>query len=73
MGLLWGAVALSPGVARAQPSDLFYERAVMSAADHSAAAGRDMNISASGGGVAAGTIHGDVSTGNPTNPGPERR
>lgn len=46
---------------------------VMSAADHSAAAGRDMNISASGGGVAAGTIHGDVSTGNPTNPGPERR
>jgi hypothetical protein len=46
---------------------------VMSAADHSAAAGRDMNISASGGGVAAGTIHGNVSTGNPTNPGPERR
>jgi hypothetical protein len=33
MGLLWGALALSPGVARAQPSDLFYERAVMSAAD----------------------------------------
>jgi hypothetical protein len=33
MGLLWGALALSPGVAQAQPADLFYERAVMSAAD----------------------------------------
>ncbi len=33
MGLLWGALALSPAVAHAQPADLFYERAVMSAAD----------------------------------------
>ena len=33
MGLLWGALALSPGGAKAQPADLFYERAVMSAAD----------------------------------------
>lgn len=33
MGLMWGALALSPGFAQAQPADLFYERAVMSAAD----------------------------------------
>jgi hypothetical protein len=33
MGLLWGALALAPAVAHAQPADLFYERAVMSAAD----------------------------------------
>jgi hypothetical protein len=33
MGLLWGAAALLPVAARAQPADLFYERAVMSAAD----------------------------------------
>jgi hypothetical protein len=33
MGLLWGASALLPAVAHAQPADLFYERAVMSAAD----------------------------------------
>jgi hypothetical protein len=33
MGLLWGALALSPAAAHAQPADLFYERAVMSAAD----------------------------------------
>jgi hypothetical protein len=43
---------------------------VVSAADHAAAAGRDVNITASGGGVAAGTIHGDVSAANPTQPGP---
>jgi hypothetical protein len=36
---------------------------------HGVAAGRDVNIEASGGGVAAGTIHGDVSPGNPTVPG----
>jgi hypothetical protein len=34
--------------------------ATAAAADHAAAAGRDMNISASGGGVAAAVIHGDV-------------
>ena len=41
-----------------------------SAADHAVAAGRDVNITASGGGVAAGVIHGDVSAGNPPVPGP---
>ena len=43
---------------------------VVSAADHSVAAGRDVNITASGGGVAAGVIHGDVAPPNPTQPGP---
>jgi hypothetical protein len=43
---------------------------VVSAADHSVAAGRDVNITASGGGVAAGIIHGDVTAGNPPSPGP---
>jgi len=42
---------------------------MVSAADHSVAAGRDVNIAASGGGVAAGVIHGNV-TPNPTPPGP---
>jgi hypothetical protein len=42
---------------------------VVSAADHSVASGRDVNISASEGGVAAGVIHGDVTPG-PTLPGP---
>ena len=41
----------------------------VSAADHSVAAGRDMNITASGGGTAAGVIHGNVLP-NPTGPGP---
>lgn len=41
-----------------------------SAADHSVAAGRDANIMASGGGVAAGVIHGNVSPPDPTLPGP---
>ena len=45
----------------------------VSATGHGAAAGRDMNIWASGGGVAAGTVHGDVSPGNPTGPGPAGR
>ena len=40
-----------------------------SAADHSVAAGRDMTITASGGGTAAGVIHGNVAP-NPTPPGP---
>lgn len=44
----------------------------VAAADHSVAAGRDVNISASGGGVAAGVIHGGVSAGNPPGPGPEK-
>jgi hypothetical protein len=42
----------------------------VSAADHSLAAGRDVNISASGGGTAAGVIHGNVASPNPTPPGP---
>ena len=37
--------------------------------DHSVAAGRDMNVMADRGGVAAGVIHGDVTAG-PTWPGP---
>jgi len=40
----------------------------VSAADHSVAAGRDVHISASVGGTAAGVIHGDVALG-PTAPG----
>jgi hypothetical protein len=44
--------------------------AAVSAAGHSVAAGRDMNITASRGGTAAGVIHGDVAPPNPTMPGP---
>ena len=42
----------------------------VSAAGHAATAGRDVNITASGGGVAAGVIHGNVAPANPTDPGP---
>ena len=42
----------------------------VSAAGHGVAAGRDVNITASGGGVAAGTVHGNVTPGVPTSPGP---
>ena len=45
----------------------------VSAAGHGVAAGRDVNISASGGAVAAGTVHGGVAPGNPTSPGPAQR
>jgi hypothetical protein len=41
----------------------------VSASDHAVSAGRDMNITASGGGTAAGVIHGNVMPG-PTPPGP---
>jgi hypothetical protein len=44
----------------------------VSAAGHGVAAGRDVNVTASSGGVAAGTIHGQVSPGNPTRPGPAK-
>jgi hypothetical protein len=44
----------------------------VSASDHSVAAGRDVNITASGGGTAAGVIHGNVTPG-PTLPGPAKR
>jgi hypothetical protein len=42
----------------------------VAASDHAVAAGRDMNITASGGGTAAGVIHGNVTPPNPTPPGP---
>lgn len=42
-----------------------------SATGHSVAAGGDISITASGGGVAAGTIDGNVTL-NPTQPGPAR-
>jgi hypothetical protein len=41
----------------------------VSAADHAVAAGGDVKISASKGGVAAGVIHGDVTPPNPPRPG----
>jgi len=42
---------------------------MVSAADHAVAAGRDVNITASGGGIAAGVIHGNVAPPNPTQTG----
>ena len=42
----------------------------VSASDHAAAAGRDMNVTAAGGGIAAGVIHGNVAPPGPTLPGP---
>lgn len=42
----------------------------VSANSHSVAAGRDVTLTASGGGIAAGAIHGDVTLPNPTGPGP---
>jgi hypothetical protein len=42
----------------------------VSAADHAVAAGRDVSISAAGGAVAAGVIHGDVAPPGPPRPGP---
>lgn len=47
--------------------------AAVSAVDHSVAAGRDVNITASGGGTAAGVIHGNVAPPGPTGPGSARR
>jgi hypothetical protein len=43
---------------------------VVSAAHHAVGAGRDVNITASGGGTAAGVIHGNVVPPGPTPPGP---
>jgi hypothetical protein len=42
----------------------------VSAAGHSVASGRDVNITASGGGIAAGVIHGSAGLPGPTLPGP---
>ena len=43
---------------------------MVSAVDHSIAAGRDLSITASGGGLAAGVIHGNVAPPGPSGPGP---
>jgi hypothetical protein len=43
---------------------------MVSAADHAVAAGRDVNITAASGGVAAGVIHGNVTPPNPTRQDP---
>ncbi len=56
--------ALAEAVAAQLPA------AAVSATDHSVAAGRDVNITASGRGTAAGVIHGNVAPPNPTGPGP---
>jgi hypothetical protein len=45
----------------------------VSAADHSVAAGRDLHITASGGGIAAGVIDGNVAPPGPTGPGSATR
>jgi hypothetical protein len=46
----------------------------VSATDHSLAAGRNVNISASGSGLAAGVVHGNVAAPvNPTPPGPAQQ
>jgi hypothetical protein len=42
---------------------------MMSATDHAVAAGRDVNITASGGAIAAAVIHGNVAPPGPTSPG----
>jgi hypothetical protein len=42
----------------------------VSAAGHSVAAGRNVNITAFGAGTAAGVVHGNVTPANPTGPGP---
>ncbi len=52
-------------------------QAQMSVSDHAVGAGRDMNVSggvniADRGGVVAQDVHGGISTGNPTQPGPAR-
>ena len=43
---------------------------MVSAADHSVAAGGNVNIAAYSGGTAAAVIHGDVAPPGPTSPGP---
>ncbi|MGY0233205.1 hypothetical protein [Longispora urticae] len=45
-------------------------RGTVSSGDHSVNAGGNVSISSSGSGVAAGVIHGSVTPGNPTQPGP---
>jgi hypothetical protein len=45
---------------------------VVSAAGHAVSAGRDVTVTASGGGVAAGMIHGNVAPPGPSRPGPDQ-
>lgn len=45
----------------------------VSAGDHGLAAGRDVKITATEGGMAAGVIHGDVTPPGPTRPGPAQK
>jgi hypothetical protein len=42
------------------------------AGDHSVASGREVNVTAFGGGIAAGVIHGNLAPPGPTRPGPAR-
>jgi hypothetical protein len=44
----------------------------VAASSHSVAAGRDVAITATGGGVAAGVLHGNVALPGPTSPGPAK-
>ena len=46
---------------------------IAAAAGHAVTAGRDVNVSADHGSVAAGVIHGDVMLPGPTSPGPAGR
>lgn len=46
---------------------------IVSAANHSVTAGRDVKITATSGGVAAGVIEGNVAPPGPTSPGPANR
>jgi hypothetical protein len=59
-----GLRALVEEICTALPAGL------VSATNHAVAAGRDANISADRGGVAAGVIHGNVAPPNPPGPGP---
>ncbi len=64
-----------PGAAEAQReliADVAASPRTASAAGHGVAAGGDMHIEASHGGVAAGTIHGAVTAPYPFQPGAER-
>ena len=63
-GLEAGLRALAEEVAAQLPAP------AVSAADHSVAAGRDVNITADGGGTAAAVIHENVMPLGPTPPGP---
>jgi hypothetical protein len=63
-GVEAGLRALAEEVAARLPA------AAVSAAGYSLAAGRDVNVTAVDGGLAAGVIHGNVAPPDPTRPGP---